>query len=49
MEDRRKPRRALQGIPEGGRRREKPRNDMDDMEDNLRKFVIKCWKIKKNI
>jgi hypothetical protein len=42
MEDHREPKRALQGIPVGGRRRGNPRKWLlDDMEDDLRKIGVK--------
>jgi hypothetical protein len=44
MEDHREPKRALQGIPGGGRRRGKPRKRwLDDVEDDLRKMEVKRW------
>jgi hypothetical protein len=47
MEDHREPKRALQGIPGGGRRREKPRKRwLDDVEDDLRKMEVKRWRKK---
>jgi hypothetical protein len=47
MEDHREPKRALQGIPGGGRRRGKPRKRwLDDVEDDLRNMEVKRWRKK---
>jgi hypothetical protein len=47
MEDHREPKRALQGIPGGGRRRGKPRKRwLDDIEGDLRKMKVKRWRRK---
>jgi hypothetical protein len=47
MEDSRKPNRELQCIPNGGRRRGKPRKMwLDDVKGDLRKIRVKCWRIK---
>jgi hypothetical protein len=46
MEDHREPKRVLQGIPGGGRRRGKPRKRwLDGMEDDLSKTGVKRWRI----
>jgi hypothetical protein len=42
MKDHREPKRALQVIPRGGRRRGKPRKRcLDEVEDDLRKTGVK--------
>jgi hypothetical protein len=42
MEDHREPKRALQGIHEGGRRGKPRKRYLDDMEDDMRKTGVKC-------
>jgi hypothetical protein len=45
MEDHREPKRALQGIPGGGRRGKPRKRWLDDVEDDLRKMEVK-WRKK---
>jgi hypothetical protein len=45
IEDHREPKRALQGIPGGGRGNQRKRW-LDDVEDDLRKMEVKRWRKK---
>jgi hypothetical protein len=46
MEDHREPKRALQGIPGGGRRGKPRKRWLDDVEGDLKKTEVKRWRRK---